>query len=58
MAITRRELAGLLAAVSAAAAPQEDEETRSAHQALQNDALVLDKIPLPVETQPDFQFKA
>jgi len=63
MAITRREVTGILAAcvsVPAVAAPQEDssEETRSAHEALRNNALQLDRVPLPMATEPDFQFKA
>jgi hypothetical protein len=63
MVITRRKLAGLLAATAAiptAAAPQtdNDEETRSAHEALRNNAQQLDKIPLPMATEPAAHFKA
>ena len=59
MAITRRELAGMLAASAAVAAPQrDDEETRSAHEALEQNAQQLDKIPLPMATEPACHFKA
>ena len=62
MAITRRKLATIIAAaaaVPAAAQPQApDEETRSAQEALRNNALQLDKIPLPMATEPAFHFKA
>lgn len=62
MAITRRELAAVLAATAASqmqGAPQpEDEETRSAHDALKDNAQQLDKIPLPMATEPVCHFKA
>jgi hypothetical protein len=59
MAMTRRELAGMLAATAAVAAPQaEDEETRSAHEALQQNARQLDQVELPMATEPACQFKA
>ncbi len=62
MAITRRELAGILAATAAATqiegAPQESgEESRSAHEALEQSAQQLDKIPLPMATEPACHFK-
>jgi hypothetical protein len=62
MAITRRELAAVLAATAASpmqgAPQQEDEETRSAHAALKDNAQQLDKIPLPMATEPVCHFKA
>jgi len=61
MAITRRDLAGILAATAALpalAAPQESEETISAENALRANARELDEIPLPMDTEPAFQFKA
>ena len=59
MAITRRELAGMLAATAAVAAPQaDDEETRSAQEALQQNARELDQIDLPMATEPACRFKA
>jgi len=65
MDVTRRSLAQILIA-SAAAAPavaappqsEPDEETRSAHEALRNNAQQLSKIDLPMATEPAFQFKA
>ena len=58
MAVTRRELAGVLAAAAAIGAPQAiDEETRSAQEALQQNAQQLDKIPLPIATEPASHFK-
>ncbi len=62
MNVTRRDLALLVAsaAVPAPAAPQaaSDEDTRSAQEALKDDARQLDKIDLPMATEPAFQFKA
>jgi hypothetical protein len=59
MAITRRELAGILAATAAVASPQaEEEESSSAHDALKENARQLDKIPLPMSTEPACRFKA
>ena len=58
MALTRRELAGVLAATAAVASPQaEDEESRSAREALEQNAQQLDKIPLPIATEPACRFK-
>jgi hypothetical protein len=70
MAITRRELAGILAATAAAAAPQsagspagapagsDDEETRSAHDALKDNAQQLGQVKVPMATEPACHFKA
>lgn len=62
MDVSRRTLGQLLiasaAALPAAAAPQADEETQSAHDALRNNAQQLDKVKLPMATEPAFQFKA
>lgn len=62
MNVTRRDVALLVAAaaVPGPAAPQAaaDEETRSAQEALANNARQIDKIDLPMATEPAFQFKA
>jgi hypothetical protein len=63
MNVTRRSLAKLIAAaaaVPAVAAPQSDadEETRSAHEALKNNAAQIAKVEIPMETEPPFHFRA
>ena len=58
MAVTRRELAGVLTAAAAIGAPQAvEEETRSAQEALQQNAMQLDKVSLPMATEPACHFK-
>ena len=58
MAVTRRELAGMIAASAAVGAPQAvDEETRSAQEALEQNAQQLDKISLPMAIEPACHFK-
>jgi hypothetical protein len=63
MNVTRRSLAKLIAAaaaVPAIAAPQSDanEETRSAHEALKNNAEQIAKVEVPMAIEPPFHFKA
>jgi hypothetical protein len=63
MNVTRRSLAKLMAAaaaVPAAAVAQSDadEETRSAHEALKNNAEQIAKVEIPMATEPPFHFKA
>jgi hypothetical protein len=60
MAVTRREWAGIVvaAAAEAAGAPQQaDEETRSAREAMEENARQLDGVPLPMSAEPAFSFK-
>ena len=60
MKLTRRELAA--AAFAPAALPQTAPETvrelETAREGLRRQAGALDKFQLPVETEPDFQFRA
>jgi hypothetical protein len=64
MKVTRRALGRILAATAAAAplkaTPQTDadEESRSAREALRNNAEQIAKIPLKMATEPAFTFKA
>jgi hypothetical protein len=62
MNVTRRTLAKIVAAaavpVSAAAQSDADEETRSAHDALRNNAAQIAKVDVPMATEPAFHFKA
>jgi hypothetical protein len=62
MNVTRRTLAKIVAAaavpVSAAAQSDADEETRSAHDALRNNATQIGKVEIPMATEPPFHFKA
>jgi hypothetical protein len=57
MAVTRRELAGILAAAAAGAPQQADEETRSARESMEQNARQLDRIPMPMAVEPAFSFK-
>jgi hypothetical protein len=62
MNVTRRTLAKIVAAaavpVSATAQSDADEETRSAHDALRNNAAQIAKVEVPMATEPAFHFKA
>ena len=63
MKVTRRTLGRMLgsaAALPLIAEPQDnaDEESRSAQEALRNNAQQLAKVPLPMATEPAFTFKA
>jgi hypothetical protein len=64
MKVTRRTLGRVLVATATAttlgATPQADadEESRSAHEALRNNAEQLKKVALPMATEPAFTFKA
>jgi hypothetical protein len=62
MVITRRKLAGILAASVpvAVAAPQaaSDDDNKSAHDQMQNNAQQLAKVAVPMATEPAFHFKA
>lgn len=59
--LTRRELAGALAGTALlqaqAPAPAED-ETAAARTQIQNNAGQLDKVALPMATEPAFRFEA
>jgi hypothetical protein len=61
MNVTRRTLAKIVAAaavpVSATAQSDADEETRSAHDALKNNATQIAKVEIPMATEPAFRFK-
>jgi hypothetical protein len=58
MKLTRRELAA--AALAPAALPQSPPagELEAARENLRRSAEALDKFDLPMETEPDFQFRA
>lgn len=56
MKLTRRELPKL-ALAAAAPAQTPDEELQAARASLERNAAALDKVSLPVETEPAFQFK-
>jgi hypothetical protein len=73
MKLTRRQVAVSLAAVAAAPAqaapqtqppsqppsqPQADDLTAAARDRLKNNAGALASVPLPISTEPAFQFKA
>jgi hypothetical protein len=62
MNVTRRTLAKIVAAaavpVSATAQSDADEEIRSAHDALRNNAAQIAKVDVPMATEPPFHFKA
>ena len=62
MNVTRRTLAKIVAAaavpVAATAQSNADEETRSAHDALGNNAQQIAKVDIPMATEPPFHFKA
>ncbi len=62
MKVTRRDLAIMVAAaaVPAGAQPQSEagDDTRSAEDALRNNAAQLQKVDLPMATEPAFEFKA
>jgi len=61
MNVTRRTLAKIVAAaavpIAATAQSDADEETRSAHDALRNNAQQIAKVELPMATEPPFHFK-
>ncbi len=64
MKITRRKLAAVLASsaaapviVTAQAPASADEETQSAHDQLRTNAETLQKIKIPMATEPPFHFK-
>jgi hypothetical protein len=63
MKVTRRNIARMLATTAigtASASPQtdSDEETKSAHDQMRNNAQQLAKVRVPMATEPAFQFKA
>ena len=62
MNVTRRTLAKIVAAaavpITASAQSDADEETRSAHDALRNNATQIGKVEIPMATEPPFHFKA
>ena len=60
MKLTRRQLPALLAAPAAAQAPPStpEQELAAARETLRRHAETLDKVKLPPDTEPAFQFKA
>jgi hypothetical protein len=63
MKLTRRKLAAALLAPAAAAAaqtpaPAEDQLLKAARERNQENFAAVDKLELPVATEPAFQFKA
>jgi len=61
MKVTRRELAGFLAAATVVGQtppqPQADAEVQSARAQMRRSAQVIATVPLPMTTEPSFQFK-
>jgi hypothetical protein len=66
MKVTRRKLAGMIAAgATVASAPAQqpassgnDDDLRSAREQMRGNALQIAKVTLPMATEPAFQFKA
>jgi hypothetical protein len=64
MKLTRRKLASVLVAATAGAAqqppapPTSDSDLQAARDRLQANAATLAKTPIPMATEPAFQFKA
>jgi hypothetical protein len=58
MKLTRRELAAAVLAPAAVSQTSPGEDLEAARESLRREAAALDKFNLPMETEPDFQFRA